>query len=82
MEVHFAQSLSCVLLLATLWIVAHQASLSMEFPRQEYKSTGVGCHALLQGIFPTLGLNRRLLCLLHWLADSVPLSHLGSPDLQ
>ena len=25
------------------------------------KSTGVGCHFLLQGIFPTLGLNLRLL---------------------
>ena len=25
------------------------------------KSTGVGCHALLQGIFPTLGSNPRLL---------------------
>ena len=28
------------------------------------KSTGVGCHALLQGIFPTRGLNLRLLHLL------------------
>ena len=27
------------------------------------KNTGVGCHALLQRIFPTQGLN---LCLLHW----------------
>ena len=25
------------------------------------KNTGVGCHALLQGIFPTLGLNPSLL---------------------
>ena len=25
------------------------------------KSTGVGCHTLLQGIFPTQGLNRGLL---------------------
>ena len=33
------------------------------------------CHFLLQGIFPTQGLN---LCLLHWQADSLPLSHLGS----
>ena len=29
------------------------------------KNTGVGCHCLLQGIFPTQGLNPRLLCLLH-----------------
>ena len=29
---------SCVQLFATLWIVAHQAPLSMEFSRQEYWS--------------------------------------------
>ena len=29
------------------------------------KNTGVGCHALLQGIFPTQGLNLGLLRLLH-----------------
>ena len=29
-------SLSCVCLFATPWTVAHQASLSMGFPRQEY----------------------------------------------
>ena len=40
------------------------------------KNTGVGCHALLQGIFPTQGSNTRLL---HWQPDSLPLSHLGSP---
>ena len=30
------------------------------------KNTGVDCHALLQGIFPTQGLNLHLFCLLHW----------------
>ena len=30
------------------------------------KNTGVGCHFLLQGIFPTQGSNPHLLCLLHW----------------
>ena len=30
------------------------------------KNTGVGCHALLQGIFPTQGLNPSLLGLLRW----------------
>ena len=40
------------------------------------KSTGVGCCFLLQGIFPTQGLNSHLL---HWQADSLPLSHQGSP---
>ena len=28
--------------------------------------TGVGCHFLLQGIFPAQGLNLHLLYLLHW----------------
>ena len=41
------------------------------------KNIGVGCHFLLQGIFPTQGSNPCLLCLLHWQADSSPLSHLG-----
>ena len=33
----------------------------------------------LQGIFPAQGLNPCFLCLLYWWADSLPLSHLGSP---
>ena len=32
------------------------------------ENTGVGCHALPQGIFPTQGSNLPLLCLLHWQA--------------
>ena len=40
------------------------------------KNTGLGCHFLLQGIFPIQQSN---LYLLHWQADSLPLSHLGSP---
>ena len=36
------------------------------------KNTGVGCHFLLQGIFPTKGLN---LNHLHWQVGSLPLSH-------
>ena len=39
--------------------------------------TGVGWHALLQGIFLTQGSNPRLLCLLHWQVGSSPLSHQG-----
>ena len=45
-----AKLLSRVQLFVTPWTVAHQAPLSMGFSRQP---TGVGCHALLQGIFPT-----------------------------
>ena len=46
--------LSHIWLLATLWTVAHQTPLFMEFPG---KNTGVGCHLLLQGIFLTQGSN-------------------------
>ena len=44
-----------------------------DFP---YKNTGVGCHFLLPGIFPTQGSN---LCLLHRQVDYLPLSQQGSP---
>ena len=43
------------------------------------KIIGVGCHALLQGIFPTQGWNPSLLCPLHCWRILYPLSHLGSP---
>ena len=36
------------------------------------KYTGVGCHFLLQGIFPTQGWNPCLLCLLHWRVGPLP----------
>ena len=39
------------------------------------KNTGTGCYFLLKGIFLTQGLNPRLLHLLNWQADSLPLSH-------
>ena len=42
------------------------------------KNSGVGSHFLLQGIFLTQGL-KPYLCLLHWQADYLPLSHLGNP---
>ena len=44
------------------------------------KNTGVGCHALLQGIFPTQGSNPGLLCLLHWEEGSLPLAPPGPSD--
>ena len=52
------KSLSPVQLFEIPWTVAHQAPPSMGFSRQ---STGVGCPCLLQGIFPTQGLNPGLL---------------------
>ena len=46
------------------------------------KNTGVGCHALLQGIFLTQGLNLHLLCLLCWRVGSLPLAPPGKPNQQ
>ena len=44
------------------------------------KNTGVGCHAILQGIFPTHASNPRLLILLHWKVDSLPQAPPGKPN--
>ena len=51
----------------------------MGFSRQEYWS---GCHFLLQGIFPTQGSNRNLLCLVHWQAGSLPVAPPGLKPFQ
>ena len=58
---------------ATPWTVAHQVPPSMWFSS---KNTGVGCHFLLQGIFPTQGSNPGLL---HCRQTLYRLSHLRSP---
>ena len=50
--------LSHVQLFGTPWTVAHQAPPLWD---SAGKNTGVGCHFLLQGIFPTQGLNPGLL---------------------
>ena len=50
------------------------SSVHGDFPG---KNTGVGWHALLQGIFLAQRSNPRLLCLLHWHVGSLLLSHQG-----
>ena len=45
------------------------------------QATGIGCHFLLQGIFPTQGSNLSLLYLLNRQVDSLPLSHMKSRHL-
>ena len=67
--------LSHVWLCEMLWTIACQAPLW----DSSGENTGVGCHVLLQGIFPTWGSNLHLLCLLHWQGSSLPLSYWGSP---
>ena len=62
---------------ATPWTITCQPPLSVEFSRQEYQS---GLPFLSPGDLHvenpwTWGSNP---CLLHWQADSLPLSHLGT----
>ena len=57
----------------TPWTTAHQAPLSMGFPRLAYWS---GLPFPSPGAPPDPGLNLRLL---HWQAGSLSLSHQGSP---
>ena len=65
-----SRALSCAELYPTLWQPHGLQSVRLlcpwDFPG---KITGVGCHFLLQGIFPTQRLN---LPLLHWQVDSSP----------
>ena len=44
------------------------------------KNTGVGRRALLQGVFPTQGLNLSPLHLLHWRVGSLPPAPPGKPS--
>ena len=66
--------ISCSVMSDSLRIHGPQPAMLLcpwEFPG---KNTGVGCHFLLQGIFMIHGSNSHLL---HWQADSLPLSHPG-----
>ena len=62
--------LSCVRLWFPMDCSPPGSSVHELFPGKNY---GVGCHFLLQGIFLIQGSD---LCLLHWQADSLPVSHL------
>ena len=64
-------------LCVNLRTVARQASLWDALWDSPGKKTGVGCHALLQGIFLTQGLSLCLLQVLHWQAGSLPLAPPG-----
>ena len=62
----------------SLWTVAHRLLCPWDSPG---KNAGVGCHALLQAIFSTQGLNPCLLHLLHRQAGSLPLVPLGDASV-
>ena len=69
---------SSVRLFATLWTAAHQAPLSMEFPRQEYWS-GLPCPP--RGDLPHPGIEPSSLKSPHWQVGSLPLVPPGKPHL-
>ena len=73
-----AKSLQSCLTLCNLWTVATSLLCPWDFPG---KNTGVGCHALFQGIFLTQGSSLHLLGLLNWQADSLPTVPPGKPVL-
>ena len=64
---------------ATPWTVALRATFHSSHLG---KNTSMGCHGLLQGIFPTQGSNLGLFCLLHWQVGSLPLELHGKILLQ
>ena len=71
------QLLNHVQLFVTLWTVARQAPHSWGSPG---RNIGMGCHALLQGIFPTQGLNPHFYvsCIGRWVL--LPLAPPGKPS--
>ena len=64
----------CPTLLRPLGLGPARLLCPWDFPG---KNTRVGCHFLLQGIFPTQGSNLHPLCLLNWQVGSLPLEPPG-----
>ena len=62
-----------LLLLFTRYLVSNSFATSWAVACEDFpgKNTGMGCHSLLPGIFPTQELN---MCLLHWQTESLPAS--------
>ena len=67
--------LSCAQLFATPWTIACQASLSVEFSREEYWSRLL---FLPSGDLPDPGIEPHLLCFLQWQVNFLPMN-LRSP---
>ena len=72
-----AQLLSRVQFFVTPWTIARGIRLLCPW-NLPGKNTGVGCHFLLHGIFPTQGSNPHLLHLLHWQANTLPVVPTGT----
>ena len=74
--IYICAVLSCFSVLNFLQIYGPQSSRLLCPWDSPGKNTEVGCHFLLQGIFPTQGWNLCLLRLLHWQVGSLPLATL------
>ena len=79
--------LSCSATSDSLWPQGLQPTKLLCLWDSPGKSTGVGCHFLLQGISPMQGSNPHLLCLLHcrrilyhWATGEDPKSPVGPKD--
>ena len=70
---------SCLTLWDTMCFSPPGSSVHGDSPG---KNTGMGCHALLRGIFPAQGSTPSLLPLLHWQVNFSSVSYLGSPFLR
>ena len=70
-------ALSCLLLLWPHRLQSTRLLCPWDLPG---KTTRMCCHFLLQGIFPTQGLNLHLLCLQCWQMESLQLSHHENPQ--
>ena len=68
---------SCFRFFVTLGLQPTKLLCPWDFP---IKNIGVGCHALLQGLFLTQGSNQSLSCFLHWQTGSWPLVPPGRPS--
>ena len=73
-----AHTLSCSVVTNALWPREPSPARLLHPLESPGEKTEVGCHFLLQGIFPSQGLNPHLL---HWQANSLPLSQRWSPPL-
>ena len=75
------RALSHICLFTTPWTASCQAPQSIDFLFFFLsKNTGVGCHFLLQGVFPTQGSNVHLLASCSDRQILLPLSKQGNPE--
>ena len=70
-----AGMLGCLVMSNSLWSHGLQPARLLSPWDSPGKNTGVGWYSVLQGVFLTEGSNSRLV---HWQANSLPLSHQGS----